>query len=155
LLGAEALYGGPSVAAPMPTAGPSVAAPTTDEGRTLYGGPSVAAPVNAQARQILDLAAHCAPGAPIPLELLRRAATDYRPPTTDDDDSSIQNPKSKTQNLDAASHRLVTIGLASYGDEGQALSVHRLVAAFAIVFQKKNWTRPLGRPQARDPNGCP
>jgi len=120
--------------------------PTTDDGQptTDYGQPtthdaltqnSELRTLNSLARRILALAAHCAPGAPIPLELLRRAATDYRPPTTDDDDSSIQNPKSKTQNLDAASHRLVTIGLASYGDEGQALSVHRLVAAFASKRQ--------------------
>jgi len=82
---------------------------------------------NSRARRILDLAAHCAPGAPIPLELLRRAALD--------EDSSIANPKSQIQNSDAASHRLVTIGLASYGDEGQTLSIHRLVAAYARTGQ--------------------
>jgi len=82
---------------------------------------------NSRARHILDFAAHCAPGAPIPLELLRRAALD--------EDSSIANPKSQIQNSDAASHRLVTIGLASYGDEGQTLSIHRLVAAYARTGQ--------------------
>jgi tetratricopeptide (TPR) repeat protein len=94
--------------------------------------------LNALARHLLDLAAHCAPGAPIPLELLRRAAQSK---TEDeggesDDEASIQNPKSgalgRIQNpTDEAIHRLVTIGLASYADEGGALYVHRLVAAFA------------------------
>jgi tetratricopeptide (TPR) repeat protein len=64
--------------------------------------------------------------------LLQRAATEDEGQTTEDDEEHpIENPKSKIQNLDAAIHRLVTIGLASYGDEGQALSVHRLVAAYA------------------------
>ncbi len=74
---------------------------------------------NSLARQILDLAAHCAPAEPIPLELLRRAAENKTEEIAGDN------------LIGAAIQRLVAIGLARYVGEGQALSVHRLVAAYA------------------------
>lgn len=69
---------------------------------------------DALARRILDIAAYCAPAEPIPLELLRRAMMDDGQPTTD-----------------VALHRLVMVGLARYANEGRALTIHPLVAAYA------------------------
>jgi tetratricopeptide (TPR) repeat protein len=92
---------------------------------------SVLSTQSSLAQRILALAAHCAPAVPIPLELLRRAMQSPQPPTPN------------SQLPDAAVHRLVTIGLASYGDEGQALSIHRLVAAYARKQQDEATTVEL------------
>ena len=49
---------------------------TTDDGQLATDNSST---VNSRAREILALAAHCAPGAPIPLDLLRRAMSPPQP----------------------------------------------------------------------------
>jgi Tfp pilus assembly protein PilF len=96
--------------------------------------------VDDHARYVLDLAAHCAPAVPIPLDLLRCAAT----PATSKQSAAKERTSFFSKLLhrapqtippddltNAAIQRLVAIGLASYADEGQALAVHRLVAAYA------------------------
>ena len=111
---------------------------TTDDGPTINDESSV----NRLARRILDVAAHCTPGEPIPLDLLRRAVMDDGQPTTDDgptngedtaprNEESVAGRQSSVVSFSDAMHRLVTVGLARYADEGRALTVHRLVAAYA------------------------
>jgi hypothetical protein len=62
---------------------------------------------NSLARQILDLAAHCAPAEPIPLDLLRRAAENKEQRTENKTDETAGDDL-----IGAAIQRLVAIGLA-------------------------------------------
>ncbi|MFL5807134.1 MAG: FxSxx-COOH system tetratricopeptide repeat protein [Roseiflexaceae bacterium] len=99
--------------------------PTTDDGAVTTQNSELKTQ-NSLARQLLDLAAHCAPAEPIPLDLLRRAA--------ESKEQRAENQAGETAGDEltgAAIQRLVAIGLARYAGEGQALSVHRLVAAYA------------------------
>ncbi len=115
-----------------------------DRRPTMGDGPATddESSVNRLARRVLDLAAHCAPGEPIPLELLRRAVMDDGPLTADDgstndeeitppNEESVVRRQSSIVDPSDAIHRLVTVGLARYADEGRSLTIHRLVAAYA------------------------
>lgn len=76
--------------------------------------------VDANACDVLALAAHCAPSMPIPLTLLQR--------TFDAEEDELH----------AAAQRLVALGLANYAEGGAALGIHRLVAAYARQLQDEH-----------------
>ncbi len=100
--------------------------------RVSYRRLDPADPTDALARRLFALAGHCAPGAPIPRELLRRALPEEM--SQDKPFDGVYSERSRTaqdkHRFAEALRRLADLGLLEAAGEGDC-QVHRLLAEFA------------------------